>query len=321
VPALYWALAAGALAVSPWAALADVWAGHATLDSFVVWTLRLPRALMALLVGALLALAGSTFQALFRNPLAEPALLGISAGGSLGAALMIVLGSASLGAVWVAWELWLLPAAAFVGSWLCTALVLGLARQRSAPSATAPLLLSGVAINALAGAGVGLLLMVASDTQARSLTFWTMGSFAHIQPPHVLLLLLAALRLLWLLLRQPRRLDLLLLGELEATHLGLQVPLYKRQLILAVTLALGTAVAFTGVVGFVGLVAPHLVRMAVGAAHRHLLLLAALWGGLLTLLADTLSRTLLLPAEIPIGILLALLGVPFFLYLIRQHAR
>jgi iron complex transport system permease protein len=183
------------------------------------------------------------------------------------------------------------------------------------------LLLSGVAINALAGAGVGLLLMVASDTQARSLTFWTMGSFAHIRPPQLLLLGAAAMPLLWLLLRQPRKLDLLLLGELEATHLGLHVPRFKRQLILAVTLALGTAVAFTGVVGFVGLVAPHLVRMAVGAAHRHLLPLAALWGGLLTLLADTLSRTLLLPSEIPIGILLALLGVPFFLYLIRQHVR
>ncbi|MBX3101026.1 MAG: iron ABC transporter permease [Bacteroidetes bacterium] len=317
---MLWGLSSGAVTLNPWETAVNWLSGESGMHTHILWQIRLPRILLAGMVGALLALTGSALQALFRNPLAEPSLLGISGGGSMGAALSIVLGTTWLGATWLEWEIWLMPAAAFAGSLMCTLLIFGMARNQG-NIGVQHLLLAGVATNALAGAVVGLMLVIANDTQARSLTFWTLGSFGSSSWEALGMIALFGLPVMCFLLGQPRRLDLLLLGETEATHLGLRVERFKKTLITLTALSVGAAVAFTGIIGFIGLVAPHVVRLCCGPGHKQLLPLSALLGAILAIVADTLARTLAAPVEIPVGLLLALIGVPFFLYLIRRSQK
>lgn len=280
----------------------------------IVGQIRLPRALLAIAVGAVLALAGVAMQGLFRNPLADPGLIGVSSGAALGAALAIVGGSL------LGWQpaAWLLSTCAFAGGLLVTALVYRLGR-REGQTRVATMLLAGIAVSALAGAIIGLCSYLADDTTLRSLTFWNLGSlngasYARLWPLLPVCLLVA----LWL----PRRaaaLNALLLGESEARHLGFDVERLKRELVLCVALGVGAAVAAAGMIGFVGLVVPHLVRLLTGPDHRRLLPAAALAGATLLLLADLAARLLLAPAELPIGTLTALLGAPFFLYLLGRE--
>lgn len=283
----------------------------------IIGQIRLPRALLGMAVGAVLALCGVAMQGLFRNPLADPGLVGVSSGAALGAALAIV-GAALFGGLpsWLA--PWLLSGCAFIGGLGVTALVFRLG-CRDGETRVATLLLAGIAVTALAGSGIGLFSYLADDAVLRSLTYWNLGSlngasYARLWP----LLLVAAAVALWLP-RRAQALNALLLGESEARHLGFEVERLKRELVLCTALGVGAAVAAAGMIGFVGLAVPHLVRLITGPDHRRLLPAAALAGAALLLLADLAARLLLAPAELPIGILTALLGAPFFLYLLRRE--
>jgi iron complex transport system permease protein len=287
------------------------------LERAVVLEIRLPRLLMAAVVGAALGVSGALLQGLFKNPLADPGLIGVSSGAVLGAATSIVLGSAA------GWSpqssIWALPFSAFAGAVLVTLVVWRLAR-RGGRTDVRTLLLAGVAINALVGAAIGLLVLAASETQLRSLTFWTLGSLGGVSYPE---LAVAAPFIAFALCASPflaRPLNALLLGENEARSLGVHVERIKRRAVLASCLAVGVAVALTGTIGFIGLVAPHLVRLIAGPDHRRVLPGAALLGACLVVSSDLVARTLIAPAELPIGIVTAALGAPFFLWLLRKRA-
>lgn len=290
-------------------------------QSSVLLAIRLPRTLLGLLIGAGLATAGVLMQGLFRNPLADPGLIGISSGAALAAVTVIVLGATWLNGLAQALGIFTLPVAAFGGGLLATFLIYRLSNWGGRTS-VATLLLAGIALNALAGAGTGLLTFLATDEQLRSITFWSLGSLGGATwrsvaaaAPLLLLALLLAPRL-----AQP--LNLLLLGEAEARHLGVQLERTKRLVVALVALSVGAAVAVAGIIGFIGLVVPHLLRLAIGPDHRTLLPGAALLGAALLLGADLLARTIVVPAELPIGIVTALLGAPFFLWLLlRDRAR
>lgn len=286
-------------------------------DGVIVFDIRLPRTLIGLLVGATLSLAGALLQGLFRNPLADPALVGVSSGSALAAAVTIVLGHhfvTGTGPIPFA----VLPVAAFVGGLGATVLLYAIATRRGRTS-VATMLLAGVAIGALAGAGTGVLAFMSDDRQLRDLTFWTMGSVAgstwtkvFIVGP-VLLLILAAAPIL------SRALNALVLGEAEAFHLGIPVERTKRLLIVLVAVGVGCSVAVTGLISFVGLVVPHLIRIAVGPDHRLLLPASALGGAILLVASDMVARLVVAPAELPIGIVTALIGAPYFLWLLLRR--
>lgn len=282
----------------------------------ILGQIRLPRTLLGLLVGAVLALCGVAMQGLFRNPLADPGLIGVSSGAALGAAVAIV-GGAALGGLPQALAPYLLSLCAFIGGLGVTALVYRLGR-RDGETQVATMLLAGIALTALAGAAVGLFTYLADDATLRTLTFWNLGSlngasYSRLWP----LLLVTAAVALWLP-RRARALNALLLGESEARHLGFAVERVKAELVFCTALGVGAAVAAAGMIGFIGLVVPHLVRLLVGPDHRVLLPASALAGASLLLLADLAARLLLAPAELPIGIVTALIGAPFFLYLLLR---
>jgi iron complex transport system permease protein len=276
--------------------------------------IRMPRTLLGLAVGMVLALCGVAMQGLFRNPLADPGLVGVSSGAALGAALAIV-GGAAFGGLPEAFAPYLLSACAFVGGLLVTALVYRLGR-RDGQTHVATMLLAGIALTALAGAAIGLFTYLADDATLRTLTFWNLGSLNGASYARLWPLLLATLAVALWLPRRARALNALLLGESEARHLGFDVERLKRELVFCTALGVGAAVAAAGLIGFIGLVVPHLMRLLVGPDHRLLLPASALAGASLLLLADLVARLALAPAELPIGIVTALIGAPFFLYLL-----
>ena len=290
----------------------------AALASFVL-TLRLPRVLLGLLVGAGLAVSGALMQGLFRNPLADPGLVGVSSGAGLAAAATIVLGDRLLAGTAMKLPFALLPFGAFCGGLIST-LALYLIATRQGRTSVATMLLAGVALGALSGALTGLLAYLSGDRQLRDLTFWSLGSLGGASwtklsavAPIVLPLLLAMPLL-------ARGLNGLMLGEAEAWHLGLPVQRIKALAILLVALAVGASVASAGVIGFVGIVVPHLIRLVIGPDHRLLLPLAALGGATLLVGADIAARLDVAPAELPLGIVTAAIGAPFFLWLLLRRA-
>ncbi len=281
----------------------------------ILWDIRLPRVLFAALIGASLGFAGALTQALFRNPLAEPGLLGISSGAACAAALSIVFLTQSTAVAGFASHWLLLPLTAFSGAVLVCLLLDGISRHWLAGS-IGGLLLTGIAINALAGAVIGLCAYTATDSQLRSLTFWTLGTLSNASWMLVIVIgsLLAGV---WVVtLGFVQRLNALLLGENIARHVGVCLPSLRLRVVLMVAALAGFAVAFCGVIGFIGLVAPHLVRMTAGADLRVVMPLSAMVGAILLICADTLARTIAVPAEIPVGIFTALLGSSFFLWLL-----
>jgi iron complex transport system permease protein len=307
-----WSLTRGAMAIAPGevigALLRWIDGTAARGDDSIVLALRVPRLLLAVTVGAALASGGTTMQGLFRNPLADPGLIGVSAGAALGAVAAIVLGGQS--------GSWIVAVAAFVGGLVATVLVFLLGKRRPG---VANLLLAGVAINAISMAGVGLLTYLANENQLRDLTFWSLGSLGGaswsrlgIVAPWIVLPLLC-------LPRAARALNALLLGDSEAALLGFRPERLQPFLVGLVALSVGASVAFTGVIGFVGLVVPHLLRMVFGPDHRFLLPASALGGATLLVAADALARTVVAPGELPIGVLTALVGGPFFLWLLLRR--
>lgn len=282
----------------------------------IVGQIRMPRTLLGLAVGAVLALCGVAMQGLFRNPLADPGLIGVSSGAALGAAVAIV-GGAAMGGMPEVFAPYLLSLCAFLGGLVVTTLVYRLGRHNGQTSVTT-MLLAGIALNALAFACIGLFTYLADDATLRTLTFWNLGSLNGASYARLWPLLLVTLAVALWLPRRAQALNALLLGESEARHLGVAVERLKRELVFCTALGVGAAVAAAGMIGFIGLVVPHLVRLLVGPDHRVLLPASALAGASLLLLADLFARLILAPAELPIGIVTALIGAPFFLYLLLR---
>lgn len=296
------------------------WGEVAAETRLIIEHIRLPRTFMGLLVGATLALTGAVMQGLFRNPLADPGLIGVSSGAALGAALMIVLGGVLFSGLPAALQPYATVAGAFIGGVATTLLVYRLGQSNHGTS-VASMLLAGIAIAAISGAVIGLLSYIADDTMLRTLTFWNMGSLGGASFERVGVLAVCCALVWWRLPRQARALNAMLLGEPEARHLGVDVERVKRELVLLTALGVGACVAVSGLIGFVGLVIPHLVRLLLGADHRRVIPAAMLLGGALLLIADVVARLVIAPAELPIGILTALLGAPFFLLLLMRARR
>lgn len=290
-------------------------------DRIILLELRLPRVLMGFLVGVSLAVSGAVMQGLFRNPLADPGLTGVSAGASLGAVLVIILGDTMLGPVTRAMGPFALPLAAFGGGLASTWLLYRIATQGGRTS-VAMLLLSGIALAALTGAATGFLIFFADDRELRDLTFWSMGSLAATSWPKLGAAFLVTMPALLVAPFLARGLNALALGEAAAFHMGVRLQQLKTVAIASVAAATGASVALSGGIGFVGIVAPHLVRLALGPDHRRLLPASGLVGGALLVLADSAARTVVAPAELPIGILTAAAGGPFFFWiLLKNRAR
>jgi len=285
----------------------------------ILFDIRLPRILLALLVGAILASTGAVMQGLFRNPLADPSLIGVSGGASVGASLMIVLASGAVESG-LLMGLSLVALGAFFGGFAATILVYRLATSGIGTSVTT-MLLAGIAIGALAGALNSLLSYFADNDMLRQISLWQMGNLSAANWAKVWIMALVSLLLLVSFPRDSRALNALLLGESEARHLGIDVQRVKRRLIVLTALGVGVSVALAGMVGFVGLVIPHVIRLLIGPDHRWLIPGSAMAGAILLVVADSLARVVVLPAELPTGILTALLGAPFFIALLLQQRR
>ncbi|PWW03850.1 iron complex transport system permease protein [Hoeflea marina] len=299
-----------------WAGIGDPASVKAS-DRLVIEAIRLPRVVLGMLIGAALAVSGALMQGLFRNPLADPGIVGVSGGAGLAAACAIVLGSGVLAPAMAVAGLFALPLAAFAGGLASTMLLYRIATRQGRTS-VATMLLAGIAMAAFAGAGTGILVFMADDAQLRDLTFWNMGSLAGATWPKVIsiappiLLVLVSMRFL------ARGLNALALGEGPARHVGIPVERLKQTAIVAVALATGASVAVAGTIGFVGIVVPHLLRLSIGPDNRYLLPASALLGASLLLAADAVSRTIVAPAELPIGIVTAVIGAPFFLWILMR---
>ncbi|WP_435178540.1 FecCD family ABC transporter permease [Actinacidiphila sp. bgisy145] len=276
----------------------------------VLWDVRMPRVVLAVLVGASLGCAGALMQGVFGNPLAEPGVIGISSGAAVGAAGSIALGLGFAGN-------WTVTVCAFAAGLLTVLVVYGLSRS-GGRTEVVTLVLTGIAVNAFAGAAIGLCVFSADSAQLTEITFWQLGSLAQATWPKVLAVLPCAAAGLAVAPWYARRLDLLALGERQARHLGVDVERTRLALIAVVALLTAAAVAVAGIVSFVGLVVPHLLRMAAGPGHRFLLPGSALGGALVLVAADLAARTLAAPAELPLGVLTALVGSPFFFWLLRR---
>jgi iron complex transport system permease protein len=287
------------------------------VNHVILFDIRIPRTLLGALVGAALALAGAMMQGLFRNPLADPGLVGVSAGAALGAVLVIVLGGAFLAPVMDFLGIGALPIAAFFGGLGTTLLLYAIATRRGQTS-VGTMLLAGIALGAIAGAITAYLVFRSDDFQLRELTFWSMGGLGGATWQKIALAMPFMIGVFIAMPFTARGLDALVLGEAEARHLGFNTQFLKSLIILVVALAVGVSVAFAGIIGFVGIVVPHVLRLVIGPEHRTLLPATALLGATLLIVADMVCRTIVAPAELPIGIVTATIGAPFFLSILLR---
>ena len=293
-----------------------LFAGLSETEKAVLFSIRIPRILLAVIVGAALAVSGAAMQGLFRNPLADPGLIGISSGAALFVAITIVLAGPITGIL----GLYSLSFAAFIGGLITCLLIFHFAKLTGTFSVTY-MLLAGIAINALASAGTGFLTFLSDDTQLRTLTFWTMGALSGALWPSVIVVSSIIIPATIILVKNAKSMNVMLLGEDEARFLGVDSEKLKRIIIICTALSVGVAISVSGIIGFVGLVVPHLTRLLIGPDHRLLIPASALLGAFLLLMADSFARTALSPSEIPVGIITSLIGGPFFLWLlIKQYA-
>lgn len=289
------------------------WAPDDPVVESSLWVVRFPRIVMALVVGAALATAGAVMQAIFGNPLAEPGVVGVSSGAALGAAIAISLGLTAFGEYGIA-------VLAFAGGLLATLLVYVVSRANGRTEVVT-LLLTGIAVNAFAGAGLAFVLFATSTANREQIVFWQLGSLGGSLWREVLVVAVVAVAGVIVSIVLGRRYDLLALGERNARHLGLDVERLRLVSIVVVALLTGVAVAFVGIIAFVGLVVPHVMRMLLGPRHRGLIVFSALGGAVLMLAADLLARTVVSGAELPIGMLTSLVGGPFFFFLLWRQRR
>lgn len=281
----------------------------------VLFIIRMPRVLLGLLVGAALGISGAAIQGIFRNPLAEPGLIGISSGASLFAVMIIALESLVLHSLaeWLGY--YLLAFGAFFGAGLTAFVVYQIARKEGRPNVTT-MLLAGIAINAFAGALTGLMTYMATEQQLRTITFWMLGSLGGATWDNLIAIFPFIAIPLIVLPFYGKALNAFALGELQADLLGMRTDRVKRWVIVLSTLAVGASVAVSGIIGFVGLLVPHIIRLIGGADHKYVLTGSMLLGAVVLTLADVLSRVLVAPIELPIGVITALLGTPVFLYIL-----
>ena len=312
----------GAIFIGPIPIPLDAWQ-----ESAILWDIRVPRALLAILVGAGLGLAGAIAQAFFRNPLADPALLGVSSGAALAVALSIVMQA------WLemtlsnyfeiftihSWRSYVTPLAAFLGALSSCYILLFISRRISFAS-VANLLLCGIAFNAFSSALVGVCIYLSDDEQLRDFMFWTLGSVAAANQQSTVWIGAVLIGVIALIYPLYQSINALSLGEDIAHHLGINLKKLQVRMILCIALLCGVSVACCGMIGFISLVAPQMVRMMVGSDQRHVLIFSMFLGGLVLLVADTLARTVALPAEMPVGIFTSLIGAPYFLYLVNKRS-
>lgn len=328
VAASLWAIGTGTLTISP----AEVFSilchkAGITLNipyqeqqESVLWIIRLPRVLMAILIGGTLSVCGAAMQGLFRNPLADPGLIGISSSASTAAVLMIVLGSTLFAGYQSVLGQYGLNIATFLGALLATVLIYRFSQQQGKTN-VGIMLLAGVAMNAISGATTSFITLSANDQQLRSVTFWMMGSLGGANWINVAGILPFCLACCLGLPLFAKSLNAFSLGESDAASLGIRTERLKTIVMLLVAMGVGASVAVSGIIGFVGLVVPHIIRMIIGPEHRKLLIASAIAGATLLVLADLLSRTIAPPIEIPIGIITAMAGGPFFLYLLVREKK
>ena len=306
--------------IASWFGVAPASEMQVMRDNAVIYNIRLPRMVLGVLIGAALAVSGLLMQGLFRNPLADPGLVGVSAGAGLGAVGIIVLGTTALAPLTAFLGIYALQLASFAGG-LVTTFILYRVATRAGQTAIATMLLAGIALGALAGAVTGVMVYVATDSQLRDLTFWGLGSLSGANWTKVMASGPIIVVALFVAAFMGRGLNALTLGEATAGHLGIPVQRFKRVVVVAVAAATGASVAVSGGIGFVGIVVPHLLRLVIGPDHRYLLPATALLGASFLLLADAISRVIVSPAELPIGIVTAAVGGPFFLWiLLRKRA-
>ena len=282
------------------------------LHNDVLLKIRFPRVILAGFVGAALSLSGACLQGLFRNPLADPGLIGVSSGAALGVALTIVIGNSFIP---IMFNPYILPIAAIIGSAIVI-IILFYITKGFGYGGIMYMLLAGIAINAFAGVGIGFLTYISDDSELRSLTFWTMGSFGgntwRLIIPAILIIFITTI---WIL-KISRKLDLIQLGEAEAQRLGVNITKLRFDIILSSAIIVGVSVSLVGIIGFIGLVIPHLIRILGGVNHNFLLKGSILAGALIMILSDLISRTIIKPAELPVGLITSAIGSPFFLWLI-----
>lgn len=295
--------------------LIDFGSGTEDRSDLVIAQVRLPRVVFGLLVGAALGVSGAALQVLFRNPLADPGLIGISSGAALGAVLCIVLGGALAPVFMQVASMYAIPIAAFAGAVLSTIVVVAIGGAGGRVDVTT-MLLAGIAINALAQTGIGVMTYIADDQQLRSLSFWTLGSLGVSGWNAPVIVACCVLLPAGILVAKARDLNRYLLGEAEARDLGVNVTGLKWLIVLCVALSVGSAVSFSGSILFVGLVVPHVIRLITGPDNRIVLPGALLAGAVLTVLADLVARTVVIPAELPVGLILGAIGGPFFIWLL-----
>ncbi|MDQ9090217.1 iron ABC transporter permease [Pseudoalteromonas haloplanktis] len=287
------------------------------LKHAIIWQIRLPRIVLAMIVGAGLAACGAAMQAIFRNPLADPGLIGVSSGAALGAVATIVLGTSIFANFSDSFGIYAVPVGAFLG---CIGVCVFIYRlsAHSGQFTIISLLLAGIAVNAIVGSLIGVLTLISNDQQLRDLTLWSMGSLAGnhfaMMTPTLCIIIACCIGLL----RLAKPLNLYLLGEAQAKHLGINVTKLKKQVFIYTALCTGAAVAITGIIGFVGFIVPHIVRLILGPDHRYLIPASILGGALMLGLADLFARTVILPAEVPIGLITSAIGGPFFLIMLLK---
>lgn len=301
----------GAVAI-PWQAI--ITGELSELQHTVLMSIRLPRIALGGLVGGALGVSGAAMQGLFRNPMADPGLIGVSSGAALSVGLLIVFGGSAPGLLGLYGQ----SAAAFTGGLITAFIIIQVARTAGNFNVTV-MLLVGLAINLIVGAATSYLTFISDDNQLRALTFWTMGSLSGALWPPVIVMATVAIPATLVLLRYAGKLNILTLGDSEARHLGVDTDTLKFMVIAASAFAVGAAIAVSGLIGFIGLLIPHLARLLVGADQRKVFPCSALMGALLLIGADTLSRLVLFPAELPVGILTSLVGGPFFLWLLIKQ--
>lgn len=324
---MYWSLVTGSIDISQ----SDVFKSVSSffgavvnqeneMNVMIINHIRFPRLLLAFIVGSSLSICGAAMQGLFRNPLADPALIGVSTGAALGAVAFIVLGSTFFPDIPSEYKIFSLPIVAFIGGLISTLLAYRLA-LRSGITNIAILLLSGIAINALNGALYGFFVFVADDAQLRNITFWSLGSFSGANWQSVYISFFVVFIPSLFLLQFGKELNIISLGEKEAYFLGLNVERTKLIVITITAITVGGGVSLVGIVGFLGIVTPHIIRLWISYDYRYLLPLSVFVGGIVLVIADTLSRTIVSPAELPVGILTTGIGGPFFIWLLLREKK
>ncbi|MEO1023368.1 MAG: iron ABC transporter permease [Bacteroidota bacterium] len=287
-------------------------------SSAIIFGIRFPRTIMAVLIGGALSICGAALQGLFRNPLADPQLIGVSGGAALAAAASIIWVPTVAALSEYGDQNWFLPLAAFLGGLVSTFVVYRISGYKGKTSVST-MLLAGIAINAFTAAGIGYLIFTADDNQIRDLTFWLLGSLGSSTWETVYVAFPFLLFTILVLPLLGKKMNVLLMGEREAAYLGVNVEVIKRVIIVLCALGVGVSVSVSGIIGFVGLVIPHILRLMIGTDHRFLLPASVLLGALLLLASDVLARTIVVPAELPIGIVTAFAGAPFFLWLLLRN--